>query len=165
MIEEKASSGLREIESESFSRILELLRNHESEILVNIEKVVSSLCDIDCDKMMGGSTTYYSAQCRWLYWYTYRYMTNEPYNKMSKRLGKHGHEYTPSAITIGVNRMAQMVESDTVWKKRWIILKRIIKAYDETNVTSVRSNEEPVRVKVVITKPRNVDIKVEFKNE
>lgn len=163
MKDEQALNELREIENGNIGKVLELLSGHEGEILANIAKIVASLCDIDCDTMMGSSTKYYSAQCRWLFWYTYRYMTNEPYNKMSKRIGKHGHEYTPSALTIGVNKMAQMVETDTIWKKRWIILKSIIKSYDGATLSPLNSCNDIQPVKVVITKHKNVEVKVEIK--
>ena len=117
MKEEQISNSLQEITDDSIQQICELLKKHESSIQEYIAHYVASLCDIEYDKMMGNNKTYYAAQCRWLYWYSYRYMTSEPYISMSKRIGRHGHKYTASAITIGVNKMSKMVESDSVSSK------------------------------------------------
>lgn len=53
--------------------------------------------------------------------------------------------------------MGKMVYENGVWRKRWVILKKIIKMYNAQDNQDI--------IKVVIIKPANTKVEVEFKNE
>lgn len=165
--DEEIKSEILALEHSSAEDICKLLREHESDIHAYLARFVASICDVDYYEMMNdnGSNSRYNAQCRWLFWLAYRYMTSEPYGKMAERLGKYGKRFTTSGINFGVNKMTQMVDSDTVWKKRWIMVKRIVRIYNETTNVPMQNLCESTTVKVVVYKPTNVDVKFEFKNE
>lgn len=154
-------------EHSSTEDICRLLREHESDIHSYLAQFVASICDVDVDRMMndGGDNARYTAQCRWLFWLSYRYLTSEPYGKMAERLGKYGKKFTTSGINFGVNKMSQMVDEDTVWKKRWIMVKRIVRIYNESTNIPLQTERQRDSIKIVIHKPADVDVKVEFKNE
>lgn len=161
--EQQIKQELEDITNNNIYQILELLKNHESDILTYLAKIVASLCDVDYDAIVGYKHQSYAVQSRWLFWYAYRYMTNEPYNKIVKRLGQYGHEYHQTAVNIGVNKMAQMIASDTIWKKRWIILKRVIKLYDDASNSQIPNFDGKAEIRIVIHKPQNVNVKIEYK--
>lgn len=145
--------------------ICNLLKESEISIQDNLSLFVAAQCDIDHTEMMNDTSKYYAAQCRWLYWYAYRYMTNEPYTKMAKRLGKTGRMFSSSGIQSGVNKMAQMVTQDTVWRKRWILIKHLIKTSNENAVSTISQFKPQSSVKVVVAHPKDVEVNVEFKQE
>jgi hypothetical protein len=165
MQEKDFSNKVTEKQSDEIVKICDLLRGYEVCIKETLADFIASLCDVSVSDLLNDEKKLYSSQCRWLYWYAYRYMTNEPYAKMADRLAINGRKFTLQAINNGVNKMMQMAEEDTVWKKRWIMVKRIIKVYNDTTMTTMPQYTEPASVKVVIKKPSNVDVKVEFVNE
>lgn len=166
--ENEAKKCLQEMTQNNVEQICALLHSHERDVQEYLAQFVASLCDIEYEVMIGtkvGATkTYYAAQCRYLFWYAYRYMTNEPYEKMAQRLGKFGRKFSATGIITGVNKMAQMTESDSIWRNRWMMLKRIIRMYNETTTTTIPQFDEPSRVRMVVYKPSTVTVEVEFKN-
>lgn len=166
--ESEAKERLQEMSNDNVEQICELLHSRERDVQEYLAHFVASLCDIEYESMIGikesNVKTYYAAQCRYLFWYAYRYMTNEPYEKMAQRLGKFGRKFSTTGIISGVNKMAQMTEQDSIWRNRWMTLKRIIRMYNETTTTAIPQFDEPSVVRVVVYKPSNVTVEVEFKN-
>lgn len=145
------------IESDNISKACEYLVGYEREISNHLARFVASLCDISVEDMMSNMKSNYCSQARWLHWYALRYMTNETYEKISARTVYNGHKFTLRGVALGIEKMGKMIDANTVWKKRWTILKRIIKMY--------RSNEAENYIKIQITKPIGAHVEVEFKNE
>lgn len=103
---------------------------------------VCALCGVEKKDMMSGNNST-SVQARWLYWFSYRYMTNESYKKIASMTEPFkGKRFSTQGIAAGVNKMSQLVESEPIWKKRWTIIKRIIK---------LREQESEVKVDNTIT--------------
>lgn len=166
--ENEAKKRLQEMADSNIEQVCELLHSRERDVQEYLAHFVASLCDVDYETMVGNKAcdtkTYYIAQCRYLFWYAYRYMTNEPYEKMAERLGKLGRKFSATGIISGVNKMAQMTEKDSIWKNRWLTLKRLIRMYNDTTTTTIPQFEEPSVVRMVVYKPSNVTVEVEFKN-
>lgn len=143
--------------------ICEMIRHCDFNINDYIAHFIAAICDIEYEDLIGEDKRYFTSQCRWLYWYAYRYMTNEPYANIAKRMKDLGREYTTSAIIIGVNRMARLIEDDSTWHKRWVLTKRIIKEHQELNLSENDNNGNVVNI--VIQKPKDTFVKVSFKDE
>lgn len=122
---------------DSVDDILMAVRQHEVDIMAYLAETVASLCNIECKDMLKISSETRFAQPRWLFWYAYRYMTNETLEEiadMTQRCG--GHRFTTSGIGQCVNKMSQMISSEPMWAKRWTIIKRIIKLRNTDNKKS-----------------------------
>lgn len=148
---------LKAIEQKNVSQACDCLRGYEQEIGNHLAHFVASLCDIDIEDMFSNMKNNYYSQARWLYWYALRYMTDETYDKIATRTIYNGHKFTLRAVAKGIDKMGKMVYENGIWRKRWIILKKIIKMYN--------GDDEQDVIKVVITKPANTKVEVEFKNE
>lgn len=156
---------LNEHLEENIKKICSLLKEHEDCVREYLARFIAALCDVDVSEMLNDEKRIYNSQCRWLYWYAYRQMTNEPYVKMADRLALHGHRFSPQMMNAGVNKMLQMTVEDTIWKKRWILVKRFIKTYEDATIASVGEKQEPQEVKLVVVHPSNVKVDIEFKKE
>lgn len=150
------------IENESIRKALEHLGSYEMDVRRHLAACVASLCNVDCDMMLTDTSKVYIAQSRWLYWFAYRYMTDETYKKIALHTKDDGYEFTLRAVAKGITKMSEMVESG-IWKKRWVILKRIIKMFGETSVES--SVKEKKTIRMVVYKPADVEVKIEFRTE
>lgn len=157
MTDEELKAQWDSIEISNINKACEYLRGYEQEIGNHLARFVASLCDIEVEEMLSNLKSNYCSQARWLYWYALRYMTNETYDKISERTIYNGHVFTMRAVAQGIEKMGRMVYDNGIWRKRWTILKRIIKMHNEDNKNNV--------VKVLITKPRGVQVEVEFKND
>lgn len=103
----------------------------ESDSQMYLSDYVATLCGITVKEMFSSSDVVFFAHSRWLYWYAYRYITNESYDKIARQDFHYGHKFSQRTIQNGVNKMAMMIEEDTLWKKRWTIIKRIIKLREQ----------------------------------
>ena len=93
------------------------------------------------------------AQARWLFWYAYRYMTNETYEKISKLSeSMYKRKFTKTCVASSVNKMYSLIEQQPIWRKRWTIVKRIIKLQNEMVF-------EP-QIPITITIPKNVELTI-----
>ena len=55
--------------------------------------------------------------------------------------------------------MGNMIDNDTIWTKRWTIIKRIIKLRDST------LSDENQNAVVIVQYPKNVEIKLRTKTK
>lgn len=147
-------------ELDSIDEILRLVRECEYNVQEYLANTVASLCDVDVDTMMSNCDKIYIAQARWLFWYAYRYMTNETYEKigeMSRTRGK--HPFTTNTIGQAINKMSALIESEPIWKKRWMIIKRIIKLRDEVSSEKKTDNTIIIQVPRELRDKLNIQIK------
>lgn len=149
---------LDELDSFHIEEACRHLRQHERDIQNYIADFVASLCDVKKEEMFSHSDVVFFAHARWFYWYAYRYMTNESYDKIAKQDFHGGHSFTSRTIQNGVNKMFMMIERDAIWKKRWTIIKRIIRLHNDT---------EEVKSHIVIQIPREIKeyVKIEIKEK
>lgn len=129
------------------------LRYHEQDIQKYLANIVASLCDVDAQEMLDNNDIIYNAHARWLFWYAYRYMTNESYDKIAKSTAFNGRPFHLRTIQSGVNKMSMMIESEDIWQKRWAIVKRIIKLRD-------KKKEEKIDNTIVIQIPKDLRDKI-----
>ena len=134
MVDDKVVSELKESQDFHIKKAVEHLLLCEKDINKHLSDFVAALCEVPKSSMLSNTHVAYCAHARYLYWYAYRYMTNESYEKIAAMSCESGHKYTQSAIATGVNKMSTMIEEEPLWNKRWLIIKRIIKLQwqDET---------------------------------
>lgn len=149
MTEEEIKNELEANERLMIKLVCDSLSNYERTIRVHLADFVASLCNVETERMFSESNSLDVAQARWLFWYAYRYMTNETYDKIGK-LSKelYGKTFTRVGVAASVNKMNTMIEQQPIWHKRWTIVKRIIKLQSEMVF-------EP-QIPVTITIPKNV---------
>ena len=105
---------------------LDLLRKNGCDLERRMADFAAALCDVDATEMFKATDVVYLAHARWFYWFAYRYMTGESYDKMARQqFGSHAF----SALTIkkGESLMAMMIDNDVRGKKRWNIMRAVIK--------------------------------------
>ena len=106
--EEEVKSELQKMTKSNVDAVFGLLREGEYDILKYLAQFVANICDVESEEMFA-SDGGYASQCRWLFWLSYRYMTNEPYHKMSDREWDSGRRFSVGGIHAGVSKMSQMV--------------------------------------------------------
>lgn len=157
MSDEELKEQWDSIENSNITKACEYLRGYEQEIGEHLARFVASLCDISVEEMLSDRKNNYFSQARWLYWYALRYMTDDTYEKIAIRTIYNGKKFTLRAVAKGIEKMGEMIDNDGIWRKRWVILKRIIKMHN--------SNDSDNTITILITKPSGVKVNVEFKNE
>ena len=148
--EDEYKAEWKHVDSECVNQALDCLRQHDVNIHEYLASIIASLCDVTAEEMFSNKNTLYMAQARWLFWYAYRYMTNETYEKMSLRVMRlHGKKFTPQGVGMSINKMSQMIDTEPLWAKRWSIAKKIIKLRE-------RQDEVKEDNTIVIQVPRDI---------
>lgn len=159
----------KETREDSVKAITSVLRHHEYDMQSVLADIVASLCDVDVTDMLSSSNKQYLSQARWLFWYAYRFLTQETYEKIAVRTTVDGHTFRPQSIFIGINNMGRMISAaNNVWYIRWELIKSIIK--EDKNNVAVNSKRggngdyvgdmEGKKMKVKIVVPENVEIDI-----
>lgn len=153
MTEDEIKQKLEDNEREAIQTVCDALKNYEGRIMAYLANFVAALCDVDEDDMFSSNNSLDSAQARSLFWYAYRYMTNETYDKIGRlSLKPFGKKFTAFGVSASVNKMHNLIEQQPIWRKRWTILKRVIKTQ---NALVVEPN-----IPVTITIPKNVELTI-----
>ena len=153
MTEEEVKRSLEDNERITMKCVCDTLRNYEGRVRLHLASFVASVCNVDDERMFSASSDLDVVQARYLFWYAYRYMSNETYDKigrMSKELG--GKVFTGTGVAAGVSKMYSLIEQQPIWRKRWTIIKRIIKEGNNTIA------EPPTPI--TITVPKNVELTI-----
>ena len=133
--------------------VCDTLANYERCIRVYLAEFVASMCNVETERMFSNDSHLDVAQARWLFWYAYRYMTNETYEKIGKLSSElYGKTFAKVSVAESVNKMYNLIEQQPIWRKRWTIIKRIIKLQNEMVF-------EP-QVPITITVPKNVEVTI-----
>lgn len=138
-------------EVDGINHILDVIRSYEYNIYDYLAETVAALCDVDVKLMLSGSEKVYVSQARALFWYAYRYMTNETYEKIALMTNRY-HTFARVSVGQSINKMGVMIETEPLWKKRWVIIKRIIKLREQ--------NADTVVDTITITIPKHLRDKV-----
>ena len=113
--------------SETGIKITNGLPKEEADTIVSLQENVCAVCGIKKNLLFENTYTLHIAQARWLFWYAYRYMTGEPFTKMTDMFLKNdGGKFTASGITQGVNKMSVLINDNTIWTKRWLTIKNTL---------------------------------------
>lgn len=133
------------------------LRGYENDIQNYLAHIVASLCNVDVKDMLTDCNTLGVSQARWLYWYAYRLMTHNTYNKISEQTSKYyGKRFTQAAVANGITKISQIIEKEPIWEKRWMVVKKIIKQQQD-----FMFGFEKQPIKIVVPKGINIELKKE----
>lgn len=157
MTEEEIKQKLEENERTTIISVCDMLKNYEVRIATYLADFVAAICDVDKERMFSNDNHLDVAQARWLYWYAYRYMTSETYEKIGKLSERmYGKAFTKVGVAASVNKMYALIEQQPIWRKRWTIIKRIIKQCE-----NVIDDEIQKPIKIIIPKDANIELKRE----
>lgn len=135
-----------------------LLRKYNHNMRDYLAAFVADICDVNVCDMLQASSPSSIVFARWLYWYAYRYMTNESYDTIAVKLGK-PRMFTPTNISLSVTKMSMMINNEPIWGKRWSITKKVVKAILRTSDSEM--NGAPIKVKITHPKGVSVELKQE----
>lgn len=153
--DEKIIDDWNALDNADIDEICSLLRLHEHRIQDYLVDFVAATCDVDKSDMMTNVSELSIIHSRWLFWYAYRYMTNEPFIRISNVTARYGKKFTEQSIANCVNKMGNMIANETIWTKRWVIIRHIIKLRDKA-----AKNDLQDVIKVVVHHPKNVEVKL-----
>lgn len=146
------------LENDNLQMAFKYLQKYDGDIKDYLAECVASMCNISVEEMFKDTSVAYIAQPRWLYWYAIRYMMNETYEKIALQTHKKcGHYFTPNGIGQSINKMNNLINQEPMWKKRWTIIKRIIKLRDTAN----EMTQETITMRVIVPKGIKVELKTE----
>lgn len=153
MSENEAIERVKQAEEKAISDACKALKGYDVSIKDCIAQLVASLCGISTRELLQDTTRVPTKHARWLYWYSYKQLTNESCETISKMSDKYRHFHT-SSITTAITHMSMMISEEPIWAKRWDIIKRVINTINEVK-------EKDLTIK--IRHPQG--IKVELKQE
>ena len=157
MTEGEIKQNLEENERITMQCVCDTIRVYGSRTRIYLADFVASLCDVEKERMFSPCNDLDIAQARWLYFYAYRYMTGETYEKIGKLSQKiYGKTFTKVGVASSVNKMYELIENQPIWRKRWTIIKRVIKAGE-----NVIEDEAKKPIRIIIPKDANVELKRE----
>lgn len=149
MPEEQLKNKFKENEDNAILGICKILANYECNICEHIADLVSYSCNVKKERMFSDDRSWDSAQARGLFFYAYKYITNNTYDQISRMTNDvYGRKFTRECIRTSVIKMSELIEKQTIWNKRWSMLKAIIKSQMEYT-------KEP-QVEITIKVPKNV---------
>ena len=148
---------LKDNEKQMADNICLVLSEYEGNIRTYLAKFIAALCDVDIERMFSNDNHLDVAQARWLFWYAYRYMTGETYEKIGKLSEPlYGKSFTKVGVAASVNKMYELIEQQPIWRKRWTIIKRVIKQSE-----NFIDDETQKPIRIIIPKDANVELKRE----
>lgn len=125
---------MTEVTAFHVNKACEHLKQAEYSIQDYLAEYVASLCDVAKTDMFQQTDVVYLAHARWFYWYAYRYMTSESFDKIALQTFHGCHSFNSRTVQNGVSKMAVMIDSEPLWRKRWTIVKQLIKTYNEDEI-------------------------------
>ena len=156
MTEKEAIEKIRESEMESVTIACNALRSHNVNIKSCLVQLVASICDISVEDMCRNTKNLQCVQARWFFWYSYRQLTMESFQSMANHISD-VFCVTPMGIAKAVRNMSMFIAENTIWTKRWQVMKRLINAV--SNCTEQEIFPETITVSVTAPKGVNVEIK------
>ena len=157
------------LEKKSFKEIEIVLQRYDYNMQNMLASFVASICDVDVADMLASTDKMHVSQSRWLYWYAYRYMSHETYERISARTAIDGCRFTKDGIRKGIEKMNELINTENVWMGRWMAIKRMIKlkANPHDYYENDFSNPMPQKYKLLMQIPRELKDKIviEVKNE
>jgi len=137
------------LEEESLKDICERVKSYERNIQDYLADVVAALC-VHCN------------HARWLFWYAYRHMTNDTFEHLSQITDRYGRKFAHQSINSAVNKMSVLIADNTIWTKRWVVIRRIIKARDQSIEIDFGQAKQVPTDKVTISIPQDLKSKIEI---
>lgn len=153
--DEQIKDELKRIDTHVIQSVCNILRQYNKETRDYLADVVAAVCDVTLEDLMTDTKHLHNSHARWFFWYAYRYMTNESYSSIAKRTSS-WRKFTESCVGICVGKMSMMIDNEPIWKKRWVIVKRIIK--QSYNLIEDEAQEP---IKIIVPQNANVELKRE----
>ena len=150
-------SDIQRIEADTIDKVCSLLRDYHSQTKDYIADITASLCGISKDDMLTDTRHIDVIRARWLYWYAYRYMFDVSYESIAKQSSN--RLFTTPCVGQAIAKMSLLVDTNTIWNKRWTILKSIIKIM--LNGTDNAHEQQPTTITLKVPKNINVELKKE----
>jgi len=137
---------------------IDSLGEYDNDIVQYIAEIVSSVCNVDIQRMLSNDRMLPVVHARWLYWYAYRSLTKHTYGRISEDTSQRcTKKYTEAGVGIGINKMSAMIDQDPVWRKRWGVVKRVVKLINE------EEEGETFNSTITIQVPKELRDKITFK--
>lgn len=143
------------LDRKSFKEIEVILRRMDYDTQDMVSSFVASICNVDVADMLSSSNNLHLAQSRSLYWYAMRYLTKDTYQRISERSKLDGHAFSPESIAISIPKMTELIENDSVWKRRWVIVRRMLNLLQDPQNYNVSdfTNPSPQKYKILLQVP------------
>lgn len=154
MLEDFVKNKISSIEKETIYEACSLLQKYTNEINKVLKDLVAAICDVDSEEMLCKGRKQNVVQARWLYWYALKQLYGETSISISERTKE---RFNTSCITQGVSKMSMLIQSGTIWTKRWEIIKRTIKEANKNE----QSESKQITVKLIHPKGVNIELKQE----
>lgn len=143
---------------ESISAACRMLEGQEDIYQDDIASFVASICQVAVPDMMTRTDKLHFNHARWLFWYAYRYATYEPFIKIADVTSRWGRRFTEQGISSSVNKMGRLISANTMWTKRWLLVKRLINAQN-------KKHEDDNTIVILVPRGMRDSIKVEIKEK
>jgi len=151
---EEIESKINEMEQKVLKDMEIILKRHNFNMTTFLAHIIASICDIDVTEIFSVNNKAYLSQSRWMFWYAYRYMTGETYERIAEKTSFEGHKFHVQAIIHGITSFAKLLEYDRSWGDKWKMVKEFIKIKNGMGQGKDEKHE------VVITVPKNVEVKI-----
>lgn len=159
--DERIRQDWETLDNADIEEVCRLLRMHETRIQDYLVDCVAAICNVDKTDMMTNTSRLTIIHARWLFWYAYRYMTNESFIRVAEVTQRYGKKFTEQSISNSVNKMGNMIAKETTWAKRWVLVKRIIKLRNSEQKNVVLDDD----LSVTINHPKNIKVKLNVIND
>ena len=150
------------LDDENVTRICELVKAYDRDILSYLSDLVANMCDIDAKEMMTRKDSVHHAHARWLFWYAYRYMTNDTYDHIAETTKTDGVKFSTQCVISSVNNMSTMIIDNTIWTKRWTVIKRIIKMRDQAAEFDFGNSKQFPSDRITVNVPKELKGKIQI---
>lgn len=150
---------INELDEHMISDVCDIVRKHNISLEKKMAYVVANMCNVSVEDMMSESKNQTYLHARWLFWYALRYMTNDSYLKIAKNISFNGHVFAIGTVCNSIKKMSNLISQGTIWTKRWVLLKSIIKEYmahSPSQMSELFNNN----ITITITHPKGVNIEL-----
>lgn len=147
------------IENETIDELCNIIKRYNRLGEEQLQRIVADFCGVSIEDMMGDVRHLQNSQARWLYWYAYRYMTNDSYVAIAERNAH--RKFTPQCVCSSISKMTDFISANTIWTKRWTVIKHIIKGILSNRPKQKEFICEDITIKVTAPRGVNVEVKQE----
>lgn len=134
-----------------------LLEGYEGDLRRYLAEITAAVCGVEIENLLTDTKRIESSQSRWLYWYAYRYMTNESYESMSNKT-RATRYFVPSCVAHSIAKMTMLINEEGIWMKRWTFLRRVIR------IILDKDGEEELfqrTIKLRVQTPKGINVELE----
>ena len=153
-----------DLHDKSFREIDAVLRKYDYNALTMLSSFVAGICDVDTADLLTSSANMYISQCRALFWYAYRHMTQDTYERISKKTAIEGCRFSHDTVRKACEKMKELINSDPHWKGRWINVRRFIRLKDDPHSCQMSdtANPFPQKYKLMLHVPIEIKDQIEI---